>query len=674
MPLTALWATELPDSLIWRKRLLVLRFRQVSTCRPARCQADACASEKQTFTHLLIYSLHHLKRYYLVFILACVGFPAYAQMRQVITYYDQTKKQIKEKYFISSTKPAYIQGIYESFYSNGRPKAKGSYQQGTPEGTWTYFYETSDVKMTGVFHQNKKNGTWKYYFENGNLEMAGNWKLDSRTGSWSFYYENGGLKSQGLFTDGQKAGLWTYFYEDGKKKADVTFTQNQGWYREYNPVGSLQMEGILRNGKSDSTWLYYHDNGKLKAKGIEKDGIREGYWQFFDENGVLIQEGTYQNGLATGQWRYYHASGKIAAEGQKTAGKEEGPWNLFYPTGARRGLIDYTRQEGNYEEYYENGKLKAKGTIRNGLYEGHWEYFYEDDGTQEGTCDFTTGKGLYQGFYKEGTQRMEGQLENDSRVGRWTLYKPDGTIAGYYEAIYGESFPTVLQDNHTIATDTLVKAETQPYQKPPLRLPKKKNWHFVAKSGEYRALIVGVNPIGFLWKKQPDIPISIEYYMQERLGYELTASIYRQPFFTSIANVGLNTAFMRGFSLALRQKFYQPDGELGMFYVAHEVRITGLSHQANVVENMSQLIISARETRYAYSFLIGNRWMRNPGRARYTGKNRLTIDTYAGIGIGFRDYHPQWSPRSDWDAIFKDIPKNQLLIPFRLGFSLGYAF
>ncbi|MDJ1484495.1 toxin-antitoxin system YwqK family antitoxin [Cytophagaceae bacterium YF14B1] len=600
-----------------------------------------------------------------------------AQTKQVITYYDKGKEHVKEKYTISNTKPPYLQGPYENYYANGKVRSRGTYKKGVPDGNWTYYYENGKLKIKGNWQNSRKNGIWSYYYENGNLQMEGTLQNEIRTNQWSYYYESGALKNRGTYINDQKEGLWEYFYEDGKKKAEATLNNDNGWYREFYASGNIRMQGLLTNGKSDSLWSYYYENGKLKAKGPEKEGVREGLWHFYDENEKLIQEGEYKDGIQEGKWKYYHPNGAIAAEGKKSGGKEEGIWNLFYANGTTRGALNHTQQDGNYIEYHENGKLKAKGSIRNGLYEGEWQYFYEDDGTLEGHCVFVDGKGLYKGIYKDGKPRMEGHLENDKRVGLWTLYKPDGGVAGYYEAFYENEIPvaSINPTDSVIITDTITRVN-QPYNKPSLRLPKKHNWHFISKPNEYRAFIVGINPLAMFWQSNPSLPLSFEYYMHERLGYEFTATIYRNPFFTSNDNIADNVEYSRGFSIGIKQKFYQPDGNLGMLYIAHEIRFSGINHQANVQDiNSSYLVIQADENRYEYSFMVGDRFLQDPSRTNKKNKgNRFTLDGFAGLGIAYRHYNPQWSNKPEWDTIFKNVPKSKLLLTLRLGIMLGYAF
>ena len=61
-------------------------------------------------------------------------------------------------------------------------------------------------------------------------------------------------------------------------------------------------------------------------------------------------------------------------------------------------------------------------------------------------------------------------------------------------------------------------------------------------------------------------PLSVEYYLQERMGYELQMTYLRDPFFSSLNSVNINTVFMEGVGLQFRQKFYQRDEPFGMLY------------------------------------------------------------------------------------------------------------
>src|SRR5690606_8972433 len=100
------------------------------------------------------------------------------------------------------------------------------------------------------------------------------------------------------------------------------------------------------------------------------------------------------------------------------------------------------------------------------------------------------------------------------------------------------------------------------------------------------------------------------YYFQERLGYEMQIGYRRNPFFKENANVDLNTSFSRGFDASIRQKFYHPERKPGMFYFAHEIRFTTLTHRSNVIDSVDMeavknLTISANENKFEYAILFG---------------------------------------------------------------------
>jgi hypothetical protein len=70
------------------------------------------------------------------------------------------------------------------------------------------------------------------------------------------------------------------------------------------------------------------------------------------------------------------------------------------------------------------------------------------------------------------------------------------------------------------------------------------------------------------------LPVSVEYYIEERLGYELQVSILRDPFFTSASKVEVNKVCTAEVGMwHLSKNIYHPEGSFGMFYFGHEVQI-----------------------------------------------------------------------------------------------------
>ena len=115
-------------------------------------------------------------------------------------------------------------------------------------------------------------------------------------------------------------------------------------------------------------------------------------------------------------------------------------------------------------------------------------------------------------------------------------------------------------------------------------LRKRRSGNFRPQVNEFKGIIVAFNPVSTAFGS---IPFSVEYYLQERLGYELQFSILRDPFFTSDGNVKINDVYDRGYSLALRQKLYSPDRRLGMLYFGHELRFSTIDHFSNIIDSLN---------------------------------------------------------------------------------------
>lgn len=589
------------------------------------------------------------------------------QHRKAQTFYDLKKKVLKEEYYVLVKSPQVIDSLYISYYQNGNIKTKGSYKKGKPFGIWEYFFENGNRRMIGTLDENTAEGNWIYYFENGNISSEGELKKGQREGRWKYYYENQNIKSEGWYKKDKKEGIWKYFYEEGLFKAQAIFDNDKGRYEEVYPSGKIKSEGDIINGKSNGLWKYYYEDGAIKGEGQEKDGVKEGMWKFYHPNGNLLSQGVYNQGATEGKWRYYYDNGNVSSEGIEKDGKKDGYWKLFYKNGAFKGEGNFNIGDGLYKEYFENGKLKIEGSIRNGKNNGLWKYYYEN-GTLEGTCFFTDGQGKYTGYYESGNINMQGPIVDGIKVGIWKLYKEDGTISGYYKTYY-ENDQVMFRESAAKGKDTLARDTIVSLNKPKLKLPKKKSRYFTKKVNEFQSIILSSNPGGVLIGR---LPVSLEYYFQERLGYEINYTMIRSPFFKSVKTAGLDNILDRGFSASIKQKFYQRDQDIGMFYFAHEVRFSRIGSSVRFLDstdNGQRRSIQQTQHLFEYSILVGDRIM---GDATKRG---WTVDIFAGVGVGFRLSQQSWDVKNKYYSSMMPNAKTSFLsLPFRFGVNIGYAF
>lgn len=575
---------------------------------------------------------------------------------QTRVYYDDLNTRLKEVITMTS-KDSILHGPYNSIYENGSLAVKGFYYLGKTDSSWTYYYENGRIKVEGSFDKGVQNGNWKYYYENGRLKARGNYQSAIKHGSWNYYYENGKYKSAGIYYKDIKEGIWNYFYEDGSIRAQAFYSNGRGQYKEFYPGGKLKCEGQNINDKSEGTWTYYHEDNNLQAIGEYKNGLKNGNWQYYHSNGQISAEGTYLDGEKTGGWKYYFEDGTLSSEGEMNNDQQDGFWKLYYPSGELKGEGVYDQGTGDYVEYYPSGQPKARGAMMNGLKQGKWLYFNEQ-GKMDGQADFVDGEGHYEEYYPDGTIKMNGKIKNSRKVGQWTLYNPDGTVAGIYKPVYEDEKP--IFRTSTISEPT----ERRRSEKPEYKYKNNKLRYFNPRINEYTGFIIGTNP---LMPPFGQVPISVEYYLQERLGHEMNIVMTKKPFY-SIGSATKSSPKTLGIDLHMRQKFYHDDSKLGMFYFGHELLIGHQQHNRTITDALasppSEIKLIAKENRIAYGLIIGDRWTQR------TGDSGMTIDMNMGIAIGTRVFKKEFD--SQYFHLFNEINQDRFYLPLILTINLGY--
>ena len=575
-------------------------------------------------------------------------------------FFDSDSAKIREIYHYS-TRDSLLNGPYESFYLNGSLKSYGWFRENQPDSLWKYYYENGRKKAEGKFRNGIPREKWTYYYENGNLKSQGILNGNSKDGLWRFYYENDGEKSNGQYVDNKKVGIWNYFYEDGSLKAQTVIEKGIGYYIEFYPSGSRRMEGENIEEKSEGEWTYYFETGEIEAVGNYRDGLKTGEWKYYHKSGEVSAKGQYRSGNRQGPWTYYHENGQVSQSGNLVDDQKDGFWKLFYPSGEILGEAEFNKGDGFINEYYPSGSQKSKGRIVNGKKTGKW-YYYNETGYLEGEADLTDGKGSYTGYYPDGTIKMQGEIADDKRIGEWQLFNPDGSTAGTYRPIYENEQPIFK----TRITQDFVEKES--LEKPNYHPEKRGLRYFLPRVNEYKGFIVATNPV---WLLDNELPVSIEYYIQERLGYELQFDILRDPFFKNHGEIGDYQVYASGARIHFRQKFYHADSKLGMFYFGHELNFKYLNRQVNHTDTL--IIQQPRrfgrlvENSFGYGVFVGNRWMKD------VGTSGLTVDLFLGIGIASRSFDKKYEPIQVLDNYFDREIKSSLHFPIIFGLNVGFA-
>lgn len=597
-----------------------------------------------------------VKRALIIFIVSAYPWLCSGQVFTRYTYHDAARKYIKEMYQVKDTIQNVLHGRYLSYFLNGLIESKGQFVNNETAGMWEFYFETGNLRMRGVLRQNSNYGMWEYFYENGNKSMEGLVNGKNKEGEWKIYYESGKLKEQGEYVANKRTGRWVTYFEDGSKRGETEYVDDHGRHIEYYHSGKVQGEGPRAAGRNVGHWRTYSEDGTLHGEGDYTNGKRTGEWKFYYPSGKIQSSGAFDSDTESGKWTYYYEDGTVSSTGEFVGGKKEGYWSTSGTDGALKSEVTYLNGAGEYREYYPGKKLKVKGTIVNGKYEGRWEY-YATSGKLEGECDYKEGKGQYKGYYATGTLQTKGQMEDGLRVGTWELYEPDGTLSGYYKPFY---------ENNELANEiTLLvnKSKAAATPAPTARNARRTGfYYFKPRFPEYHSVIMGTNPmLTFVGR----MPLAVEFYNQERLGHEFEFEGIRSPFFTADSEVPEGTTYQRGYSIALKQKFYN-DLNTGMWYFGHEVRLTNIGYFNNVSFNQSPntlITVSASEQRAEYGVMLGARLMqRNNG-------DGFTIDASVGYDIGYRVFDVDPSVAQ----YFSTVNTNSFSHGFRFVLNFGYS-
>lgn len=565
------------------------------------------------------------------------------------TYHDKEEKYLKETYYVTDTISNVLHGSYRSYYLNGQLESQGQFDNNETVGVWEFFFENGILKMRGNVKRNSNDGYWEYFFESGNKLMEGDVLSRQRSGEWKFYYENGQVKEEGRYVENKREGLWKSYNENGTLLGQVTYTRNQGKLTEYYPNGQKRAVGPVQGSLKQGEWTFFSEEGYVEAKGILHHGTKEGSWEFYHGNGTVSATGEFSEDQEAGLWSYFYETGTLKSTGTFIQGQKEGSWKIYYPDGNLLGEGNYDQGSGPYQEYYSNGALKLEGQMQDEKQDGLWNY-YTEGGEKEGECLFVMGRGEYVGYHDNGSVKTKGIIEDGKKRGTWEIFEKNGKLAGYYKPIY-DTKPPVTGDKQPID-----------YGVGEYRFKGRKKGYFEPRLNEMHGLIIGFNPLMSLLGR---VPLALELYKQERLGYELEIEGIRDPFFEEDSEIALDKTFQRGVTAAFRQKFYNDGGESGLWYFGHEFRYSHLSHYANVLVAPEEVEKqTATEWKAEYSLLLGYRLM-----ADVAGSG-LTVDTYIGAGTGFRNF----SVDGEYDEVFEDLPQESVTLRISFGVNIGYVF
>lgn len=172
------------------------------------------------------------------------------------------------------------------------------------DGPFT-IYHPQKIKMAeGSYVNNIKQGVWKTWYENGRLKDSGAFKNNHMTGEWRLWNDSGQLTgiyhytdlneitsvARGTMSDERRPSIFT---------GDTIVGRMHGTATTFYPDGKLKASGSYKSNSKDGMWKYWYSNGNLESRGTYITNIQEGEWEYYRESGTLSSKEKYVKNKVT---------------------------------------------------------------------------------------------------------------------------------------------------------------------------------------------------------------------------------------------------------------------------------------------------------------------------------------------------------------------------------------
>ncbi len=188
------------------------------------------------------------------------------------------------------------EGLWKTYYPNGKLKSEITYERGRPKGAYTLYYDNGKIEEQGDWERTKNTGDFKRYYTNGKTQQDFHFTAEGkRTGEQKYYYENGNLRLEGTWNDGQETGEMREYYENGDLMSVKKFNNgvlDKESVQVYAPK-SPQQDPLEREIEESGTDLKVTAGKEEKPNQGGFDG--NGYKKLFNRNKQIAKDGTFLN-------------------------------------------------------------------------------------------------------------------------------------------------------------------------------------------------------------------------------------------------------------------------------------------------------------------------------------------------------------------------------------------
>jgi antitoxin component YwqK of YwqJK toxin-antitoxin module len=277
-------------------------------------------------------------------------------------YKEAKQEGIQEEYFPNGSvkqretlSKGLDQGLFEIYSKPGVPSVRSFYEGGKEIEKKEYYPSGKTQRVMHFAQDGKNDGLWESYYENGKLKDHRTYIAGIETGKSADYFENGHLSKFTTFVDGKETGLVATYFENGQLQGRRCWQQG----RVEN-----DMSICVPNSKPDIEEFWSNKKTRLLIQ--MKNGKRDGKYELNFDGGIPRIKGSYTAGQPSGTWLTYEKPNGPLKE--KTVYTVPGKsWHKESYSDLGKKLEESDWKDGlptKIVEYWENGKIHFERFIK----------------------------------------------------------------------------------------------------------------------------------------------------------------------------------------------------------------------------------------------------------------------------------------------------------------------
>lgn len=173
------------------------------------------------------------------------------------------------------------------------------------DGPFVLYHPGKTKLIAGTYVNGIKQGVWITWYQNGRLKDSGSYKNNHMTGEWRSWSDSGTLTGIFHFPDADAITTEVRGYINPRDRrrsilaGDTSAGILQGPAMSFYANGQMRDSGAYKADRKEGVWKQWYTNGHLESVGTYTHNVQEGEWEYYRENGLRSSKEKYVNNKIT---------------------------------------------------------------------------------------------------------------------------------------------------------------------------------------------------------------------------------------------------------------------------------------------------------------------------------------------------------------------------------------